>query len=106
MTCAASGTGQSFSFGFAGGFRRSELVALNVEDLRESPHGFEVMVWSSKGDQYGKGEKVGIPSLAHADTCPVGPELLSVAPGAKYGRPPSGRGRRRHRSVVRRSIAA
>lgn len=59
------------SVGFAGGFRRSELVALNVEDLRDTPHGFEVMLWSSKGDQYGQGEKVGIPSLAHADTCPV-----------------------------------
>lgn len=59
------------SVGFAGAFRRSELVSLNVEDLRETEHGYEAMLWSSKGDQYGDGEKVGIPLMSHPDSCPV-----------------------------------
>ncbi|MGH1592282.1 tyrosine-type recombinase/integrase (plasmid) [Methylobacterium phyllosphaerae] len=43
------------ALGFAGAFRRSELVALDVEDLREDPEGLRVLVRRSKTDQEGRG---------------------------------------------------
>lgn len=60
------------ALGFAGAFRRSELVSLNVEDLHETRRGMEIELRSSKTDQYGHGEKVAIP-FAHKreDACPV-----------------------------------
>jgi site-specific recombinase XerD len=39
--------------GFAGAFRRSELVALDVEDLEEGELGFRVAIRRSKTDQEG-----------------------------------------------------
>jgi site-specific recombinase XerD len=47
--------------GFAGALRRSELVALNVEDLEEAPEGFRVVIRRSKTDQEGAGDFVTIP---------------------------------------------
>lgn len=47
--------------GFAGAFRRSELVALRVEDLAETPKGLRVIVRRSKTDQEGTGQVVAIP---------------------------------------------
>ena len=49
------------ALGFAGAFRRSELVALNVEDLREDPESLRVMVRRSKVDQEGRGFEEAIP---------------------------------------------
>lgn len=49
------------ALGFAGAFRRSELVALDVEDLREDPEGLRIMVRRSKVDQEGKGFEKAIP---------------------------------------------
>jgi integrase len=43
------------SLGFAGAFRRSELVALNVEDLQDHAEGFKVTIRRSKTDQEGVG---------------------------------------------------
>ncbi len=43
------------ALGFAGAFRRSELVALDVADLREDPEGLRVLVRRSKVDQEGAG---------------------------------------------------
>jgi len=57
--------------GFAGGFRRSELVALDVEDLEFCPEGLVINVRRSKTDQEGEGRKVGIPWGQHTITCPV-----------------------------------
>jgi len=37
--------------GFAGAFRRSELVALNVEDLEEGPEGLLITIQRGKTDQ-------------------------------------------------------
>jgi integrase len=48
------------ALGFAGAFRRSELVALNVEDLAEVKHGLEVTIRRSKTDQEGVGYVVPI----------------------------------------------
>jgi site-specific recombinase XerD len=47
--------------GFAGAFRRSELVALTVADLVETPEGYRVTIRHSKTDQEGAGQEVAIP---------------------------------------------
>jgi site-specific recombinase XerD len=57
--------------GYAGGFRRSELVALDLCDVREVADGLEVMVRRSKTDQTGQGHKKGIPYGSNPATCPV-----------------------------------
>ena len=49
------------TLGFAGAFRRSELVALTVADLTEHPDGYRVMIRQSKGDQEGAGQEIAIP---------------------------------------------
>src|SRR5579864_2625899 len=57
--------------GFAGAFRRSELVALRIEDLEFNRDGMVATVRRSKTDWEGQGRKVGIPRGANAATCPV-----------------------------------
>ncbi len=58
--------------GFAGAFRRSELVALNVDDLTFDPaRGVVVNVRRSKTDQTGEGVDVAIPFASQADVCAV-----------------------------------
>jgi integrase len=41
--------------GFAGAFRRSELVALDVADLEDTEDGFKIIIRRSKTDQEGHG---------------------------------------------------
>jgi site-specific recombinase XerD len=50
------------AFGFASAMRRSELVALLVEDLTETPEGYRVLVRRSKTDQEGQGQLIAIPT--------------------------------------------
>jgi integrase len=57
--------------GFAGAFRRSELVALDFEDVRSSSDGLVVTLRRSKTDQEGEGRKIGIPYGSNPETCPV-----------------------------------
>jgi integrase len=56
--------------GFAGGFRRSELVALELVDIETARQGLIVTIRRSKTDQEGAGRRIGIP---HGRTkhCPV-----------------------------------
>nr|WP_281408314.1 site-specific integrase [Methylobacterium sp. WL6] len=49
------------ALGFAGAFRRSELVALDVADLRDDAEGLRVLVRRSKVDQEGQGFEKAIP---------------------------------------------
>jgi len=49
------------ALGFAGAFRRSELMALNVADLVEHPEGLRVRIRKSKTDQEGAGTEIAIP---------------------------------------------
>ncbi|MFO6464192.1 site-specific integrase [Jannaschia sp. KMU-145] len=56
--------------GFAGGFRRSELVGLNWADLSEVREGMVIALRRSKTDQTGVGRKVGVP-LGRTRHCPV-----------------------------------
>ena len=57
--------------GFCGAFRRSELVALDVEHLTENRDGIVVTIGRSKTDQEGQGRTVGIPRGREEATCPV-----------------------------------
>lgn len=57
--------------GFAGAFRRSELVALNVENIEIVQSGLAITIERSKTDQEGQGRTVGIPKGNNANTCPV-----------------------------------
>jgi site-specific recombinase XerD len=55
--------------GFAGAFRRSELVALNVSDIEFREDGLKATIRKSKTDQEGAGQVIGI---AHGTKlCPV-----------------------------------
>ncbi len=56
--------------GFAGAFRRSELVALKVEDVRFVTEGILIHIRRSKTDQNGVGRKVAIPFIKGC-YCPV-----------------------------------
>ncbi len=57
--------------GYAGAMRRSELVALDVEDVVQTEEGLVVTIQRSKTDQVGAGRKVGIPYGSDPLTCPV-----------------------------------
>ena len=57
--------------GFSGGFRRSELVALDVADVTDTEDGLKILIRRSKSDQEGQGRKVGIPYGSNPETCPV-----------------------------------
>jgi integrase len=56
--------------GFAGGFRRSELIGLNCEDATPVRQGLEIIIRRSKTDQTGAGRKIGIPH-GRGRWCPV-----------------------------------
>lgn len=57
--------------GFAGAFRRSELVALQVEDITPHAHGLELLLRRSKTDQEGEGRIVFVPIARSEERCPV-----------------------------------
>lgn len=57
--------------GFAGAFRRSEVVALRLEDVRFTDGGLVVTIPQSKTDPEGEGQTVGIPYGSHPESCPV-----------------------------------
>jgi integrase len=57
--------------GFAGAFRRSELVSLDLADIAFTDDGLVVNLRRSKTDQEGEGRKVGIPHGSKPQTCPV-----------------------------------
>ncbi len=56
---------------FAGGFRRSEVAALDVADVRFERRGAIVTLRRSKTDQVGAGREVAIPQLRTEALCPV-----------------------------------
>lgn len=58
--------------GYAGAFRRSELVGLTVEQLaRRGDRGYVVRLVRTKDDQQRRGRDVGIPRFAGSTLCPV-----------------------------------
>ena len=84
--------------GFAGAFRRAELVALTVDDLAFADDGVRITIRKSKTDQEGAGQVIAIP---HGSVlfCPVtalkrwlavagikaGPLFRAVGKGSKVG---------------------
>ena len=57
--------------GFAGGFRRSELVGIDYEDLDFVTEGVKIFVKRSKTDQSGEGMTKAIPYFSNSNYCPV-----------------------------------
>jgi len=57
--------------GFSGGFRRSELVDIEYEDLEFVSEGVKVFVKRSKTDQSGEGMTKAIPYFDNKKFCPV-----------------------------------
>lgn len=74
--------------GFAGAFRRSELVGLRYEDITHYDSGLELLLRRSKTDQEGAGRTVFIP-YARGNRCPVKAllawlELAGIAEGPLF----------------------
>ncbi len=57
--------------GFSGGFRRSELVAILLDDTEFVSEGVKIFVRRSKTDQSGEGMTKGIPYFSNSNYCPV-----------------------------------
>ena len=57
--------------GFAGGFRRSELVNVEYEDLELVEEGLKIFIKRSKTDQAGEGSLKAIPYFNSQEYCPV-----------------------------------
>ena len=57
--------------GFMGAFRRSELSAINAEDIQYFPQGIVVTITHSKTDQTSEGQQVGIPYIEETALCAV-----------------------------------
>jgi integrase len=74
-TCADDARGRRdralLLIGFAGALRRSELVALRIENVRRSANGLRVRLVGTKTDQENRGQEIGIPPGADPETCPV-----------------------------------
>jgi integrase len=103
--------------GFAGAFRRAELVAIDAADCEFVGEGVRLTVRRSKTDQDGAGRVVGVPYAPDATICPVLAlrrwiEAAAITDGAvflrvdRHGKP---RGRLTGQSValiVKRAIEA
>ena len=59
------------TIGFSGGFRRNEIVSLNLEDIEFVFEGVKITITKSKTDQYGEGLVKGIPHFENSIYCPV-----------------------------------
>ena len=57
--------------GFSGGFRRNELVSLDLEDVEFVFEGLKITLRKSKTDQFGEGMIKGIPHFENSLYCPV-----------------------------------
>jgi len=57
--------------GFGGGFRRSELISIDHDDLEFVPEGVKITLKRSKTDQFGEGMIKGLPYFSNELYCPV-----------------------------------
>jgi len=70
--------------GFAAALRRSELVALNVEDLEfDTARGLKLTIRKSKTDQQQAGAQVAVPYARETDRCETGAPSARSANGCK-----------------------
>jgi site-specific recombinase XerC len=103
--------------GFAGAFRKSEVVALNVEDLEFCCEGVRATIRRSKTDQEGKGQTIAV-LRGSGPFCPVKLlrewlEVAGITEGALFRQVPKGGKRigerlsgRGYYEVIKRGIAA
>lgn len=56
--------------GFAGAFRRSELISLDVDDVQFAPEGAMIRLRRCKTDQEGRGRVIAIPYVRGGKYCP------------------------------------
>ncbi len=90
--------------GFAGAFRRSELVAINCNDVAWQPEGIVITVRRSKTDTDRRGREVAIP-YARGEPCPV-TVLDSWLKAAGIREGPVFRAVDRHGHVSRRRLSS
>ena len=57
--------------GFGGGFRRTELISIDYEDLDFVEEGVKITLRRSKTDQFGEGLIKGLPYFTNEKYCPV-----------------------------------
>ena len=57
--------------GFGGGFRRTELISIDYEDLDFVEEGVKITLRKSKTDQFGEGLLKGLPYFTNEKYCPV-----------------------------------
>ncbi len=57
--------------GFGGGFRRTELVSIDYEDVEFVQEGIKIAVTRSKTDQFGEGMMKALPYFSNEKYCPV-----------------------------------
>ena len=57
--------------GFGGGFRRTELISIDHEDLEFVAEGLKINIRKSKTDQLGEGMMKGLPYFSNEIYCPV-----------------------------------
>jgi site-specific recombinase XerD len=57
--------------GFGGGFRRSELISIDHEDLEFVQEGLKITIKRSKTDQFGEGMIKGLPYFTNETYCPI-----------------------------------
>ena len=57
--------------GFSGGFRRSELVNIQYDDIEFVTEGVKILIKRSKTDQSGEGSVKAIPYFENQEFCPV-----------------------------------
>ena len=57
--------------GFGGGFRRTELISIDHEDLEFVSEGVKITIKKSKTDQFGEGMVKGLPYFSNENYCPV-----------------------------------
>ena len=57
--------------GFGGGFRRTELISIDYEDLDFVEEGVKITLKRSKTDQFGEGLMKGLPYFTNEKYCPV-----------------------------------
>lgn len=89
--------------GFAGAFRRSEVIGLDVADTEQVRQGIVVTLRKSKTDQEGRGYKIGIP-FGRSRWCPV-KHLTDWLNHAKIKAGPIFRGINRHGHVANQRLS-
>ena len=57
--------------GFGGGFRRTELISIDHQDLEFVAEGVKITLRRSKTDQFGEGMVKGLPYFSNEKYCPV-----------------------------------